>query len=153
MTSRWRALSYSTAGMLLEPRPVTPGSPPIWVRSWGSGAGLRRVARHADGWLASAYNTTPELFAEARQKLHGELAGVGKDPDTFPNTLATMSFSVTEDAAEAEQGPQRGSRSPDWAETPEELRVAGVRRLGGAARTRRPRRSRPRAPGAATAGS
>ena len=29
----------------------------------GSRSGLRRVARLADGWLASAYNTTPEEFA------------------------------------------------------------------------------------------
>ena len=41
----------------LEPRPATP--PPLWIASWGSPAGLRRVARLGDGWLASAYNTTP----------------------------------------------------------------------------------------------
>ena len=32
---------------------------PLWIGSWGSEPGLRRVARLADGWLASAYNTTP----------------------------------------------------------------------------------------------
>ena len=53
---------YSTAGFALEPRPVQQPSPPIWIGSWGSAAGLRRVARLADGWLASGYNTTPELF-------------------------------------------------------------------------------------------
>lgn len=36
---------------------------PLWIGSWGSRYGLRRVARLADGWLASAYNTTPEEFA------------------------------------------------------------------------------------------
>jgi alkanesulfonate monooxygenase SsuD/methylene tetrahydromethanopterin reductase-like flavin-dependent oxidoreductase (luciferase family) len=60
---------YSTAGLSLEPRPAQPYGPPIWVGSWGSDAGLRRVARLADGWLASAYNTTPELFGEAWQAL------------------------------------------------------------------------------------
>ena len=58
---------YSTEGLSLEPRPAQPFGPPIWVGSWGSDAGLRRVARLADGWLASAYNTTPELFGEAWQ--------------------------------------------------------------------------------------
>src|SRR6266487_4019939 len=48
-----------------------PGGPPIWIGSWGSDAGLRRVARLGDGWLASAYNTTPELFTEARARLEG----------------------------------------------------------------------------------
>ena len=32
---------------------------PLWIGSWGSRAGLARVARAGDGWLASAYNTTP----------------------------------------------------------------------------------------------
>jgi len=35
------------------------GPVPLWIGSWGSAAGLRRVARLGDGWLASAYNTTP----------------------------------------------------------------------------------------------
>lgn len=33
---------------------------PLWLGSWGSAAGLRRVARLGDGWLASAYHETPE---------------------------------------------------------------------------------------------
>jgi alkanesulfonate monooxygenase SsuD/methylene tetrahydromethanopterin reductase-like flavin-dependent oxidoreductase (luciferase family) len=54
---------YSTEGISLEPRPARDDGPPIWIGSWGSKAGLGRTARLADGWLASAYNTTPELFA------------------------------------------------------------------------------------------
>jgi alkanesulfonate monooxygenase SsuD/methylene tetrahydromethanopterin reductase-like flavin-dependent oxidoreductase (luciferase family) len=56
---------YSTRGIRLEPAPVQAGGPPIWVGSWGSDAGLRRVARLGDGWIASAYNTSPEGFAES----------------------------------------------------------------------------------------
>ena len=56
---------YSTAGISLDPHPIREEGPPIWLGSWGSEAGLRRTARLADGWLASAYNTTPTLFAEA----------------------------------------------------------------------------------------
>ena len=55
---------YSSRGIDLEPRPAQRPAPPIWVATWGSPAGLRRVARSGDGWLASAYNTTPELFGE-----------------------------------------------------------------------------------------
>jgi alkanesulfonate monooxygenase SsuD/methylene tetrahydromethanopterin reductase-like flavin-dependent oxidoreductase (luciferase family) len=53
---------YSTRDVMLEPRPVQRPGRPIWIASWGSPAGLRRVARLGDGWLASAYNTTPGPF-------------------------------------------------------------------------------------------
>ena len=69
-------------------------------RSWGSPAGLRRVARLADGWLASAYNTTPELFADAWSQLQSLL---GARADEFPNALATMWCYITDDEAEAER--------------------------------------------------
>src|SRR6266498_5901798 len=91
---------YSTEDVRLQPTPAQPGGPRIWIGSWGSDAGLRRVARLGDGWLASAYNTTPDLFAEARARLDGYLREDGKDSDEFPNGLATMWFYITEDQAE-----------------------------------------------------
>jgi alkanesulfonate monooxygenase SsuD/methylene tetrahydromethanopterin reductase-like flavin-dependent oxidoreductase (luciferase family) len=94
---------YSTEEVQLLPAPVQPGGPPIWIGSWGSDAGLRRVARLGDGWLASAYNTTPELFADARARLGGYLRENGKDATNFPNGLATMWFHITEDRAEADR--------------------------------------------------
>jgi alkanesulfonate monooxygenase SsuD/methylene tetrahydromethanopterin reductase-like flavin-dependent oxidoreductase (luciferase family) len=94
---------YATKGFDLEPRAATRPGPPLWVGSWGSDAGLRRIARLGDGWLASAYNTTPELFGRARADLRGLLPHHGKDPDTFPNALATMWCYITEDRAEADR--------------------------------------------------
>jgi alkanesulfonate monooxygenase SsuD/methylene tetrahydromethanopterin reductase-like flavin-dependent oxidoreductase (luciferase family) len=94
---------YSTEEIRLQPSPAQPGGPPIWIGSWGSVAGLRRVARLGDGWLASAYNTTPELFTEARARLDGYLRADGKNADEFPNGLATMWFYITEDEAEADR--------------------------------------------------
>ena len=94
---------YSTEGLSLEPFPAQPGGPPIWVGSWGSEAGLRRVARLADGWLASAYNTTPELFGRAWQTLGSQLADQGRAPDKFPNALATMWCYITDDPAQADR--------------------------------------------------
>ena len=87
----------------LAPVPHRPGGVPLWVGSWGSRAWLRRVARAGDGWLASAYNTTPERFAAARADLAGALAARGRDPDGFPNALATMWTWVSEDRAEADR--------------------------------------------------
>jgi alkanesulfonate monooxygenase SsuD/methylene tetrahydromethanopterin reductase-like flavin-dependent oxidoreductase (luciferase family) len=64
---------------------------------------LRRTARLADGWLASAYNTTPAEFALAWAELKDLLALEGKDSSTFPNALATMWFHITDDIGEADQ--------------------------------------------------
>jgi alkanesulfonate monooxygenase SsuD/methylene tetrahydromethanopterin reductase-like flavin-dependent oxidoreductase (luciferase family) len=94
---------YSSEGIRLEPLPAQPGGPPIWVGSWGSDAGLRRAARLADGWLASAYNTTPADFGEAWNRLRELLPAYGKDPAAYPNALATMWFHITDDHAEAER--------------------------------------------------
>jgi alkanesulfonate monooxygenase SsuD/methylene tetrahydromethanopterin reductase-like flavin-dependent oxidoreductase (luciferase family) len=77
----------------LEPRPSRPGGPPLWLGSWGSPAGLRRVARLGDGWFASAYNTTPERFEASRAAL----------PERFPNALVTMWTWITESQPEADR--------------------------------------------------
>jgi len=80
---------------VLEPKPDRDGIP-IWLGSWGSDAGLRRVARIADGWLASAYNTTPAELGSARDNLHAELRKRGRDPEDFPCGLSTMWTYVTD---------------------------------------------------------
>lgn len=87
----------------LAPAPLRDGGIPIWIGSWGSPMGLRRVARLGDGWLASAYNTTPEQFEAARQRLAVELAQQGRASDDLPNALVTMWTWVTEDRAERER--------------------------------------------------
>jgi alkanesulfonate monooxygenase SsuD/methylene tetrahydromethanopterin reductase-like flavin-dependent oxidoreductase (luciferase family) len=105
-----RALLTGESGLSLSPPPPRAGGIPLWIGSWGSDAGLRRVTRLADGWLASAYNTTPEGFAEARAKL----------PDGFPNALATMWTWVSEDRAEADRV-LRDTLAPLLKRDPEEL--------------------------------
>jgi alkanesulfonate monooxygenase SsuD/methylene tetrahydromethanopterin reductase-like flavin-dependent oxidoreductase (luciferase family) len=110
MRALWRADAeafrgrfYSTEGICLDPHPARAEGPPIWVGSWGSAAGLRRTARLADGWLASAYNTTPRQFGEAWTQLRDQLPAQGKDAETFPNALATMWFYISDDTAVAER--------------------------------------------------
>jgi alkanesulfonate monooxygenase SsuD/methylene tetrahydromethanopterin reductase-like flavin-dependent oxidoreductase (luciferase family) len=98
---RWRRFDESVRSLRellgpesqLAPAPVRPGGVPIWLASWGSRAGMRRVARLGDGWFASAYNTTPDAFATARESL----------PEGFPNALVTMWTWITEDAKEADR--------------------------------------------------
>ena len=94
---------YSTAGIDLEPKPIQKSGPPIWIGSWGSDAGLRRVARLGDGWLASAYNTMPDQFKIGLDKLRDQLKNLGKDPTSFPNALATMFMYITDDNARADR--------------------------------------------------
>ena len=87
----------------LAPRPRQSGGLPLWIGSWGSEAGLRRVARSGDGWLASAYNTSPESFSKATAFLGRELQEQRRPSVDFPNALATMWTWVTERRAEAER--------------------------------------------------
>jgi alkanesulfonate monooxygenase SsuD/methylene tetrahydromethanopterin reductase-like flavin-dependent oxidoreductase (luciferase family) len=71
--------------------PARQDGAPVWVASWGSPAGLRRVRRDGDGWLASAYNISAAHFASCVQVL-GDL----------PNAIGTAWMYVTEDARQAE---------------------------------------------------
>ena len=87
----------------LAPAPQQGRGIPLWIGSWGSKAGLRRVARAGDGWLASAYNTTPDRFAEARERLADELDARGRDAESFPSALATMWTWVAKDRAEGDR--------------------------------------------------
>lgn len=97
------AAYYATPEAELAPLPLQDGGVPLWIGSWGSQAGLRRVARLADGWLASAYNTTPERFASGLELLAGELRRRGRGQEGFPNALGTMWTWVTEDRAERDR--------------------------------------------------
>ncbi len=87
----------------LAPSSPRDGGIPLWIGSWGSEAGLRRVARWADGWLASAYNTTPGRFASGRERLALELRRRGRGTDGFPSALVTMWTWVTEDRVQGDR--------------------------------------------------
>jgi alkanesulfonate monooxygenase SsuD/methylene tetrahydromethanopterin reductase-like flavin-dependent oxidoreductase (luciferase family) len=87
----------------LELAPASRGRIPLWIGSWGSPAGLERVARAGDGWLASAYNTTPERFAAARARLARALDQQGREARALPNGLSTMWTWVAADRGEADR--------------------------------------------------
>jgi alkanesulfonate monooxygenase SsuD/methylene tetrahydromethanopterin reductase-like flavin-dependent oxidoreductase (luciferase family) len=126
---RWRRFDEATAQLRallspdssLAPAPRRDGGIPIWLGSWGSDAGLRRVARLGDGWFASAYNTTPAAFAAARESLAGELRARGRDVGGLPNALVTMWTWITEDEAERERV-LRDVLAPILRREPDELR-------------------------------
>ncbi|MCX5045846.1 LLM class flavin-dependent oxidoreductase [Aldersonia sp. NBC_00410] len=81
-----------------EPRaePVRGDGPPIWIGSWGSPAGLRRVARYADGWLASAFHSSTATIAAGRDRLDDLLLAEGRDPADVPLAVATLWFHIAD---------------------------------------------------------
>ncbi len=79
-----------------EPRPQ------IWLGTWGSDRRIAATAPMADGWLASAYNATPEQYAEARARLDDHLRRAGREPGEFPDAVATTWLHVTDSASDAE---------------------------------------------------
>lgn len=93
---------YSTEGIDLTPKSFQGKGIPIWIGSWGSSVGLRRVARLADGWLTSAGpgHQSPRQFAEDVSQLNAFLVQEGKDPSSFPNAVSTMAMFISEDKEE-----------------------------------------------------
>src|SRR5712692_3657580 len=81
----FRGQFYAGDTTRLEPFPAQAPGVPIWIGSWGSEAGLRRVARLGDGWLASAYHVTPASFAQALARLHQHLRRASREPERFPH--------------------------------------------------------------------
>src|SRR5205823_12659388 len=94
-----------------------------------------------------AYNTTPEEFGAAWRQLREHLRRAGKDPDRFPNALATVALYITEEPRAAQRmlheilGPvlhrpaedlRRGllvGSAEECAETLRAYRAAGVQRV------------------------
>jgi alkanesulfonate monooxygenase SsuD/methylene tetrahydromethanopterin reductase-like flavin-dependent oxidoreductase (luciferase family) len=99
---RWSRFDTAISALRTYLDRSAPGAvPPLWIASWGSEAGLRRVACHGEGWLASAYHATPEHFTKCLSYLTTQLERLGKEPSAFPNAMATMYLHLTDDPAEA----------------------------------------------------
>lgn len=121
---------YTTPAAGLSPSPQQRRGVPLWIGSWGSPAGLRRVARLGDGWLASAYNTTPEAFAAAMTLLDGELEATDRPASDFPHALVTMWAWITDKHSDAERVlsdvvRSAGQKGPGGAPRPDLRRPSG----------------------------
>ena len=116
---------YSTEGITLGPHPSQQPSIPIWIGSWGSDVGLRRVARLADGWLGTALDSTPDRFKQAKKRLDTYLQREGKDPTDFPCAVSTMALYVSENQADLERVPSGPGHSHHADETPHERTMVG----------------------------
>lgn len=81
---------YRLKGVSIDPKPFQKPRPPIMIASWGSEQGLRRVAKYGDGWMASAYNITPDKFKEKWNLLLTYRRELNKDVESFENSVMTM---------------------------------------------------------------
>ena len=94
---------FEEASRVLRARFDGPPSVELWLASWGSRAGMRRVARYGDGWLASAYHSTPAEFGAALGLLADELARLDRTIEDFGHALVTMWTWITDDPRDAER--------------------------------------------------
>jgi probable F420-dependent oxidoreductase len=87
------------AGVDLQPKPVQPGGPPVWIGG-RSEAALRRAARLGDGWVS--YLVTPERFRRSLEAIQafGEAAGRPLRPGAGFEP-AHLLFAVVDDDWEA----------------------------------------------------
>src|ERR687892_2277853 len=89
---------YQLEKISLEPKPFQKPHPPIFIGTWGSSeAGLRRAAKYGDGWMASAYNITPDKFKEKWKVLLSYRQVLHKDTHSFENSVVSMFGYIDDD--------------------------------------------------------
>jgi alkanesulfonate monooxygenase SsuD/methylene tetrahydromethanopterin reductase-like flavin-dependent oxidoreductase (luciferase family) len=82
---------YQLEKISIEPKPFRKPHPPIFIGTWGSSEeGLRRAAKYGDGWMASAYNITPEKFKEKWDILLSHRKNLARVNDSFENSVMSM---------------------------------------------------------------
>ena len=111
---------YRLKGASIQPRPYQKPHPPIMIASWGSEQGLRRVAKYGDGWMASAYNITPDKFREKWKSLLNHRREMNKDVEQFENSLMTM-FGYIDNDKEMVQNMVKNVLSPSLGRPADEL--------------------------------
>ena len=96
---------FSFEGVALEPRPKTPGGPPVWLSSNLVDSGLKRVARLADGWITNSI--TPDLYRQCWEKIlaYADEFGRTDEIQKIPQCLyVTMNVNPDGEKAEAQCG-------------------------------------------------
>jgi len=92
---------YTLKDVFLTPKPIQKPHPPIYVGSWGSEIGLKRLAKYSNGWMASAYNITPAKFKEKWNFLLAYRKSIGKEEEQgqqlFDNSVMSMFGYIDDD--------------------------------------------------------
>jgi probable F420-dependent oxidoreductase len=74
-------------GVSIDPKPVQPGGPPIWIGG-RSDAALARAGRQGDGWVS--YVVTAERYAQSLDKIRAAATAAGRSLEGF--TTAHLTF-------------------------------------------------------------
>ncbi len=92
---------FSFEGVALEPRPKTPGGPPVWLSSNLVDSGLKRVARFADGWITNSI--TADLYRQCWEKIlsYSDEFGRTEEVEKIPQCLY-VTMNINPDGAKAE---------------------------------------------------
>ncbi len=96
---------WKLEGVPMSPKPVQKPHPPLWFGGRHP-AGLRRVARLADGFMGAGSTSTAQ-FREHVRTIRAELERRGRDPDPFP-IAKRVYIAIDNDADRAER------RLRDW---------------------------------------
>ena len=97
MPFSYKGKYYNLKDIFLTPKPVQKPHPPIYVGSWGSDIGLKRLARYSNGWMASAYNITPAKFKEKWKFLLSYRKSIGREEEAFENSVMSMFGYIDDD--------------------------------------------------------
>jgi probable F420-dependent oxidoreductase len=128
---------WNVQGARMEPKPVQKPYPPVWFGG-SAPAGMRRAARHGDGFMGAGSQTTAS-FAEQVAIVRDELAALNRDPDRF-RFGKRVYVHVEDDRALARRQLQDALRDHygggEWSEHivagPAEECVAGIRAVADA---------------------
>ncbi len=79
-----RGKYFSFGAITMQPRPATPGGPPIWVGGRAEAA-LKRAARYGDGWMP--YVVTPKRYADGLDFIAKEAGRAGRTIECFGTSI------------------------------------------------------------------
>lgn len=96
---------WKLEGVPMSPKPVQQPHPPLWFGGRHP-AGIRRMARLADGFIGAG-STTTDQFRDHVRLLRQELERRGRDPSVFP-VAKRVYVAIDADAGRAER------RLQDW---------------------------------------
>jgi len=81
----YRGTYYRLTEVALEPRPVQPGGPPLWVSSNRIKRGLQRVATFGEAWITNV--TSLAEYRQCWEQIVAAAESQGRDPYTIQQCL------------------------------------------------------------------
>jgi probable F420-dependent oxidoreductase len=89
---------YQLSNVALEPRPVQPGGPPLWLSSNLIKRGLRRVGMLGDAWITNV--TTLEVYRQCWERIVAAAEAAGREPQQIHQCLyLTVNVNLDGDTA------------------------------------------------------